>query len=388
MLDAPAPDSAALDAAISACASSVIADLDELVGSVVQAYADQLGSDGEDPLAVSRRTRAVLTCLLESTRDGRVLTPEDLSPFVHINQRAARGQALDNLLKSYRIAGALVWSAFMRYATAHGAEIVAALSLQWMGTIDVLTACAARAHLEASQEQLRSLDARRRELVEALISAPSSDVSEIGLRFSTVLHHVYTPVLVIGSDVVAQIDQILEQCPVGTLGGHRDAGGVRDRILLLVPGELDIPLWEASTPTDCLMVRGVCGPAGPSLLRAVQSVDATARAGLASGQVAGALGPDDLLVPRLLAADAELSLRLRRRLDGLASKDGGGVLVATLRTYLENGSIPETARIHDVHPNTVAYRLGRVQTLTGLDPRVPAQCVPLVLGLTLSGAAG
>jgi sugar diacid utilization regulator len=67
----------------------------------------------------------------------------------------------------------------------------------------------------------------------------------------------------------------------------------------------------------------------------------------------------------------------------LAARDPGGVVTSTLRTYLETGSVPETARRELVHANTVGYRLGRVRELTGLDPRVPRESALLVLGLGL-----
>jgi sugar diacid utilization regulator len=70
-------------------------------------------------------------------------------------------------------------------------------------------------------------------------------------------------------------------------------------------------------------------------------------------------------------------------LDVLVPRDPGGLVVATLCTYLETGSIPETARREQVHANTVGYRLGRVRDLTGLDPRVPQESALLVLGLGL-----
>jgi sugar diacid utilization regulator len=54
-----------------------------------------------------------------------------------------------------------------------------------------------------------------------------------------------------------------------------------------------------------------------------------------------------------------------------------------LRTYLETGSVPETARREVVHANTVGYRLNRVRDITGLDPRVPRDGTLLVLGLGL-----
>ena len=51
--------------------------------------------------------------------------------------------------------------------------------------------------------------------------------------------------------------------------------------------------------------------------------------------------------------------------------------------YLETGSVPETARRELVHPNTVVYRLGRVRDLTGPGPagaRATPRCSSWVWG--------
>ena len=68
-------------------------------------------------------------------------------------------------------------------------------------------------------------------------------------------------------------------------------------------------------------------------------------------------------------------------LEALQRQDRGGLVVSTLRTYLRCGSIPETARLESVHPNTVAYRLRRVAEISGLDPRIPNDAAQLVLAM-------
>jgi DNA-binding PucR family transcriptional regulator len=46
----------------------------------------------------------------------------------------------------------------------------------------------------------------------------------------------------------------------------------------------------------------------------------------------------------------------------------GSDLVATLRAFLENGGAwVQTARDLDLHPNTMRYRMSRVEDLTGRD---------------------
>jgi DNA-binding PucR family transcriptional regulator len=116
----------------------------------------------------------------------------------------------------------------------------------------------------------------------------------------------------------------------------------------------------------------------------VQQVERLLTTAVTEGHREGAFGPDDLLVEQLLLGNERVADALRRRVgDVLVARDGTGVLVGTLRAYLATGSIPETARLEHVHVNTVAYRLGRVRDLTGLDPRVPQSAALLVLGLGL-----
>jgi DNA-binding PucR family transcriptional regulator len=123
---------------------------------------------------------------------------------------------------------------------------------------------------------------------------------------------------------------------------------------------------------------------GRALLDEVHQVERLMLTALAEGHVEGSFGPDDLLVEQLLLGNERVAAALRRRvLEALAARDAGGVVTATLRTYLETGSIPETARRELVHANTVLYRLGRVRELTGLDPRRPNESALLVLGLGL-----
>ncbi len=93
------------------------------------------------------------------------------------------------------------------------------------------------------------------------------------------------------------------------------------------------------------------------------------------------------MVEQLLLTDERVASVLRARVLGeLAAWDPGGALQATLRLWVDTGSVPECARRLVVHPNTVGYRLGRVREITGLDPRVPAAAAVLVLALTAGGA--
>jgi hypothetical protein len=286
------------------------------------------------------------------------------------------GMPLESVLHAYRIAGREAWTALCSNVGPAQAPLLADLGARWMDIVDRTSSALAQAYLAASHERLRHVDARRRELVEALLTATDpSEVAAVSLRFSTVLAPAYVPMLVAGTRAVAGIDALLSDAPAGTLGGHRG-----DRVLLLVPQRLDTVRHR----DDHLACWGRAAACGRALLDEVQHVERLLVTALAEGHVTGAFGPDDLLVEQLLLGNERVAGALHRRVaDVLAARDPGGVVVATLRTYLETGSIPETARRELVHANTVGYRLGRVRELTGLDPRVPRDSALLVLGLGL-----
>jgi hypothetical protein len=367
---------------VGALAERVLADLDALVAEMGSAYQAEIPeyaamSDAtmvRDVLPVSRRLVEVfLDCVVQE----RTLTARELRTFEQSGRdRLAMGMPLESVLRAYRIAGRTAWTALCAAIRPGEEALLADLGARWIDIVDRTSSALARAYLSASHDRLRDLDARRRELVEALLTATDpSEVAAVSLRFSTVLAPSYVPVLVAGAGAVAGIDALLAGAPAGTLGGHRG-----DRVLLLVPNRLDVPV---SRP-GAVSAWGRPAQCGRALLEEVRQVEQLLVTALAEGHEEGGFGPDDLLVEQLLLGNDRVADALRRRVaEVLDSRDASGVLVTTLRDYLATGSVPETARREHVHVNTVAYRLARVRELTGLDPRVPDESALLVLGLGL-----
>jgi PucR C-terminal helix-turn-helix domain len=305
----------------------------------------------------------------------RLLTARELAAFEQSGrERLAMGIPLDSVLHAFRIAGREAWTAVCAAVRPGQEDQLAGLAGRWMDVVDRTSTALARAYLAASHERLRDLDARRRELVEALLTADDpAEVAAVSLRFSTVLAPSYVPVLVAGATAASGIDALLAAAPAGTLGGHR-----AERVLLLVPQRLSAPLRRPRA----VVAWGRPAACGAALRAEVTSVEQLLVTALAQGRTEGSFGPDDLLVEQLLLGNERVAEALRRRvLDVLSARDT--FLVETLATYLETGSVPETARREHVHPNTVSYRLGRVRELTDLDARVPRQAALLVLGLGL-----
>ncbi len=367
---------------VAAVAERVLADLDGVVERMGVAYREEIPeyaalSQGQLAVEVLPVSRRLVTTFLACVVEGRSLTARELEVFEQSGrQRLSMGMPLESVLHAYRIAGREAWVALCSTVGPTETALLADLGARWMDIVDRTSSALAQAYLAASHERLRHVDARRRELVEALLTTTDpSEVAAVSLRFSTVLAAAYVPVLVAGPGVAAGIDAALAAAPAGTLGGHRG-----DRVLLLVPHRADA-LRHRPEQLTCWGRPATCGRA---LLDEVQHVERLLLTALAEGHTAGHFGPDDLLVEQLLLGNERVAGALRRRvLETIADRDAGGVLLATLTTYLETGSVPETARREVVHANTVGYRLGRVRDLTGLDPRVPRDAALLVLGLGL-----
>lgn len=136
--------------------------------------------------------------------------------------------------------------------------------------------------------------------------------------------------------------------------------------------------------------RLVLGPVVASVVDASKS----ARAALAGFAVAGAYRgagrptlADDLLPERALAGDPLARQTLVSRVFRPLAEHPSDLL-ATLWCYLDNGrSLEATARELFVHPNTVRYRLKRINELIGWDATGPREALILQCALILGRIA-
>ncbi|MBC3192756.1 helix-turn-helix domain-containing protein [Pseudonocardia sp. C8] len=134
-------------------------------------------------------------------------------------------------------------------------------------------------------------------------------------------------------------------------------------------------------------------PGFPAALSETREVDGIAAS---LGAAAGVVPVTELSTLRLVVSGERTDVAVRfaeqclgplRRSDA----ESGGDLVETLRTYLAAGAqVRAAARVLGVHENTVRYRLGRIEHLTGLDTRrfdalLAAQLAFQVDGLATGG---
>jgi hypothetical protein len=363
-------------------AERVLADIDAIVERLGRNYQVQVPeyaglSDAEMRDEVLPVSRTVVEVFFQAVVAGEAPDLEAIPDLRAMGRRRLEmAVPLEAMLHVYRVAGNTVFEAVVA-ATRPGEEsALGEIGAAWMDYIDRASSIAASGYLEASHDRIRRLEARRGAVLQELLSATdASDVAAVGAEFSLNFAPAYVPVLVTASDAAARIDAVARAAPTGSLCGLRGT-----HLLVLVPdrvGDLS-PLSREAGPG--LVVWGDPASPGPRLRAEVEAVEAVFVAALARDR-RGLFGPDDLVVDRLLAASPQAAAALGRMLEALQRQDRGGLVVSTLRTYLRCGSIPETARLESVHPNTVAYRLRRVAEISGLDPRIPNDAAQLVLAM-------
>ena len=195
------------------------------------------------------------------------------------------------------------------------------------------------------------------------------------------------------------------QPPARWHGLVRGAGGTpglvgpyEDLEVLLVPAAPDsgarlrrthAHLQQAvGTAATVTLVAGPVAKAPEELARAYRTAAGAARLRLRA-RPGGFVDVRDLgLTSLLLEAGTPEALQefAGRLLDRVTDDDArrGGDLMKTLTTWLGSGcSTPETAARLLVHPNTVAYRLAKVERLTGRNLRRPDVRMELHLAVTV-----
>lgn len=374
-------------------AKRVLDDLDAVVARMGEAYRQEVPEYAAleprvmatEVLPVSRRLVEAFFWPILAGREPDIAVVTELTDMGR--RRLEMGVPLEPMLHVYRLAGRVVWDAVVAATGPNEQGALAELGAKWMDFVDRAASVAAAAYLAASHDHLRRLDARRRELLEALLAAAdAAEVTATAIRFATVLAHAYVPTLLVGAGTAGRIDALADDAPDGTIAGPRGAG-----VLLLVPAPAGRAELEriGSRAAGTIITFGHAAAPGPELAREVASIESLMFAARGAGVTSGRFGPEDLLLEQLLAGAPAASAALRRRVLGaLEGKDHGGLITSTLRTFLAVGSVPETARRESVHANTVSYRLRRVAELTGLDPRVPADSALLVLALIPQVAPG
>jgi hypothetical protein len=338
----------------------------------------------EEVLPVSRRFIETFFWALADRRSPDAREMPDLHEIGR--RRLEMGVSLDAMLHVYRIAGRGVFEEAVEHVLPGEEAALAEIGARWMDWVDVCSSRTATGYLQASQDQLRRVEARRTAVLQALLAADTAaEVAGVAAEFSLTVAPAYVPVVALADDAATKIDALLQLCAPGSLGAVRGRHAV-------VLGSLRGP--------DGAALRGVVGSRGVVVLGRPTTPGAQLRAELehaervldiaAERRLSGTFSPKDLVLEQLVAAGDRVARQLAEDVIApIVAADRGGLFVSTLKTYLETGSIAATAKREAAHPNTITYRLRRIAELTGFDARVPREAAHLVVALTCwpSGAA-
>jgi hypothetical protein len=306
-----------------------------------------------------------------------------LEPFrASARDRAAEGMPLEDLLHAYRLGGRLAWEAMVAAAGPTEQQALPSLAGLVMEYLDGVSSAVANSYLEERQHLVSEEERRLRTLLDALVGALPLDagLQDLMERLRFPAAEAYRPFAAMLPDSTARAHSQL-------------AGRLRDRGLLAVTEGMRVTglavpergaaLLDAPDPR-AVLVEGEVTPRN-QLAAALEEVRLAADVAQRLGRT-GLLDLPAMAPELLLARSPRLATLIRNRaLEPLRPVPGrrGPDLVKTLRVLFEERlDRRRTAAALHVHPNTLDYRLRRVQELTGLDLDKPGDIALLVLALS------
>jgi sugar diacid utilization regulator len=391
--------------------------MDELARTIVeQLRIDIVGSrfiEGESEFDEAvRYTRANVESLLSGLMGREPISPALLRDTRRMaRQLASRGVSLSGVHHAGRVWGAVVWEAVVAAARPEEPEereAALAIGGRIWRHVDVISSAAAHAYLDEVTD--RGLLAS--ELMHTLLAGRGE--TEFAHRLAHSLHlrlgESHAVVLVRGDGIPIEeaperplatrvaLDHIVE----ATRTRLRPADG--STLIGVRLGDV-VALYPISGPDGLHRVRHDCAELAAALrvdvsigmsgwhpgLEGIALGYAEAREAVeiavGTGIRGRAIGLEDVLVDHMLRSSPHAQRMLDAALTPLLEYDRRhhAQLVETLRAYLAaDGNLTSSARMLNVHPNTVVYRLRRIREITGRDPRAIDELLVLFLALKLT----
>ncbi|QUQ62776.1 PucR family transcriptional regulator [Kutzneria sp. CA-103260] len=290
-------------------------------------------------------------------------------------RRAEQRMPLDDVLRSFRLGGRLLWQALVEQARADGtvdAEGLLEIATWLWEVVDSTSAQVAAAYHVAEQQLVRIDEQRRATLWEGLLRGRGKDLAfahEAARIIGVPVDGPYAAIVADVEDVNAPtfLKGLLTEHGIDSawqLRAHMLVG-----LLSLDSPELGIVL---KVLRDALTV-----PAGVSLVvHGLADVDVAyrqavlARRSIQPGRVEVAALADRLPEALVLSSPELAEHLIRLRLGPLLKIPVGErrILLDTLETWVATaGSVSRTAELVHCHRNTVINRLSRIEAVTGND---------------------
>jgi hypothetical protein len=306
-------------------------------------------------------------------------------------RRAEQRMPLDDVLRSFRIGGRLVWESLIEQA--HADDSVDTDGLLDVATrvwevVDATSAQVAAAYHATSRALVRADEQRRAALWEGLLHGRAKDMAFRYEASRIIGVPVDAPYLVVVADVEPQSDKTM-------IAWQRRLSSEDIRSAWQVRADTLVGLLalRATTPAPATAVlrEVLTGAAGLSLVvSGLADVDTgyrqavLARRTLPPGGTGIAVLDERLPEALLLSAPALAEQLVQRWLGGLLALPAPErrQLLGTLEIWAATGgSIRQTAEAACCHRNTVINRLQRMQAITGHDFTDPGHQVELSLAL-------
>jgi hypothetical protein len=384
-----APD---IDAQVLELGSAVGRHLDEIVEQVassvranVEFYKDTEVVSVDDLVSSSTEN---IRFLFEGLRDGAAF---DTSPAVATGtKRAAAGVPLPAVMDAFRVATHHLWDAMVEVAGAQANvtrdALLRATALLWHAQ-DVYTDAMTAAYRRQAMQQALDDEAERSALTEALLQARISDDRTLWEVAQLLRLPQRGPFVVIA----AKCPAIGKQALPGIVAMLRSIDIFSAWRLLP-----DLQTGIAHIPSDTergalleLLGRVATTPVGVSpefedLADTAEALRYARVAVNARGRGPGAVTVfDDSVIAVAAVSAPEVTKKVANLVLGAfddMTSDEKDVLFDTFRTWVNNdGSITNTAAQLYCHPNTVRYRLHRIEERTGRSLSVPRGLAELCL---------
>jgi hypothetical protein len=369
----------------------IMADLPATVDTLVAAVRDEIPAyralAPEQLDEVGAIAGWATSRILDLWVSGNALDAADLNRFKGIGAARARdGRPLPVILRAYRVAAARVVDLVVERGERQlTVDDVMALTRLWLASVDALsealytgyTAATERMTgdhqraladflddlLDGRQATAAALGDRSRALGVVLPSPPALLVVEAAAPLSTVTSVALDDLLMSLGNGPGHGTQD-EPTVLSALRGSRGVALLPHHLASRIVGQLGERRWRGCLiePTDL--------PQTPAAYRL--ATDALALAPDRAFADRSLLLEGDAQVLALLAARPTADpARVTATVLGAVTGPGSKHLIEGLDAYLHAGSAAEGAATLHLHPQTMRYRLRRLVTLTGRDPRRP-----------------
>jgi hypothetical protein len=317
----------------------------------------------------------------QSVSSGVAPTDRDFDPLREwARARATEGVRLEDLLRAFGLGGQLGWRLIRRYARPDETEALAEAAGLLMGYVDRVSAVVADTYL-AERDLLVSEEERRtRNLLDRLCGDAPLDANdrELADRLGVPVEEAYAPFAIVMPGRSPQRHAALA-------ARMRQRGWMLtategDRVVGLTWKPLDVS--DLDEGSDVLLAIAEPAPRN-ELAEGREELVLLAERGRRLG-LRGRMRAEDHLLEILMGRSPRLAARLRARvLDSLATPAHGD-LMRTLRVLVRcRCDRSATSAALNVHRNTLAYRIRRIEEITGLDLDNPRDlaCTYLAVGM-------